>query len=81
MMVKRLNIKSEEARRLASELVALTGETLTEAVTTALRERLDQETRSARTEALAGDIPSRRPPDTANVRQGGLDDPGTGLPT
>jgi antitoxin VapB len=38
-----LSIKSEEADRLATELAALTGETLTEAVEIALRERLDRE--------------------------------------
>ena len=38
-----LSIKSEEADRLARELAAETGETLTEAVETALRERLDRE--------------------------------------
>lgn len=36
-----MNIKSEEAHRLARELADLTGESLTAAVTTALRERLD----------------------------------------
>jgi antitoxin VapB len=35
-----LNIKRPEARALAERLAKLTGETLTEAVTTALRERL-----------------------------------------
>jgi antitoxin VapB len=35
-----LSIKTEEADRLARELAAVTGETLTEAVTEALRERL-----------------------------------------
>lgn len=35
-----LNIKSEEADRLARELIAATGESLTEAVTVALAERL-----------------------------------------
>jgi antitoxin VapB len=38
-----LSIKSDEADRLARELAAETGETLTEAVETALRERLDRE--------------------------------------
>lgn len=37
-----LNIKNEEAHRLATELAQLTGESLTEAVTTALRERLER---------------------------------------
>ena len=35
-----LNIKNPEAHRLARELVATTGESLTEAVTVSLRERL-----------------------------------------
>ena len=38
-----LSIKSDEADRLARELSAATGETLTEAVEIALRERLDRE--------------------------------------
>jgi antitoxin VapB len=37
-----LNVKTDEAHRLAQELAALTGETLTAAVTQALRERLDR---------------------------------------
>ncbi len=38
-----LNIKNDEAHRLASELANLTGESLTTAVTAALRERLERE--------------------------------------
>ena len=38
-----LNVKHPEAHRLARELATLTGETLTEAVTVALRERLVRE--------------------------------------
>ena len=38
-----LSIKSDEADRLARELAAETGESLTEAVEVALRERLDRE--------------------------------------
>ena len=37
-----LNIKSEEAHRLVRELARLTGESMTAAVTTAVRERLDR---------------------------------------
>lgn len=37
-----LSIKNEEADRLARELVQLTGESLTEAVILALRERLER---------------------------------------
>lgn len=38
-----LSIKNPEADELARELAATTGETLTEAVVVALRERLDRE--------------------------------------
>ncbi|HKD84604.1 MAG TPA: type II toxin-antitoxin system VapB family antitoxin [Terriglobales bacterium] len=37
-----LNIKNPEAHRLAEELAHRTGETMTEAVTQALRERLER---------------------------------------
>jgi len=37
-----LNIKNEEAHRLAQELAGLTGESLTTAVLTAVRERLQR---------------------------------------
>ena len=37
-----LNIKSEETQRLAQELARLTGESMTAAVTEAVRERLDR---------------------------------------
>ena len=38
-----LNIKNAETCRLASELAQLTGETMTGAITVALRERLERE--------------------------------------
>jgi antitoxin VapB len=37
-----LNIRNHEAEKLAADLAALTGETKTEAVTKALRDRLEQ---------------------------------------
>ena len=37
-----LNIKNEETHRLAQQLAALTGESMTAAVTQAVRERLDR---------------------------------------
>ncbi len=40
-----LNIKNEETHQLAAQLAQLTGETLTRAVTIALKERLDREKR------------------------------------
>jgi antitoxin VapB len=42
-----LNIKNPEVDRLVRELAARTGETLTEAVLNALRERLDRKARPA----------------------------------
>jgi antitoxin VapB len=38
-----LNIKSPEAHELAAELARLTGESMTKAVTEAIRERLERE--------------------------------------
>ena len=38
-----LSIKNEETCQLARELAQLTGETMTEAITVALRERLERE--------------------------------------
>ena len=46
-----LNIKNEETCQLASELARLTGETLTGAITLALRERLEREKSERSTEA------------------------------
>ncbi|HYY68321.1 MAG TPA: type II toxin-antitoxin system VapB family antitoxin [Terriglobales bacterium] len=37
-----LNIKNQETHKLATQLAKLTGESLTEAVTKAVRERLDR---------------------------------------
>lgn len=39
------NIKNDETSRLAGELAQLTGETMTGAITVALRERLEREKR------------------------------------
>jgi antitoxin VapB len=62
-MANQLNIKSEDGYRLATELSVLTGESLTSAVTEALRERLEREHRTrdraaklARLSALAAEI-------------------------
>jgi len=43
-----MNIKNEEAHALARRLASLTGESVTAAVTTALRERLDRVTAGTR---------------------------------
>ncbi|MCK6451641.1 MAG: type II toxin-antitoxin system VapB family antitoxin [Alphaproteobacteria bacterium] len=51
-----LSIKTDEADRLARDLARLTGETMTEAVTVALRQRLARERARRRTDA---DLPKR----------------------
>lgn len=43
-----LSIKNDEADRLARELAEITGESLTTAITEALRERVDRERRCRR---------------------------------
>jgi antitoxin VapB len=48
MKAMNLNIKTDEAHKLATELADLTGESLTSAVTLALRERLTRERRRRR---------------------------------
>lgn len=51
-----LNIKSPEARDLALELADLTGESLTSAVTKALRERLERERHQKEVDARVAKI-------------------------
>ena len=51
-----LNIKNEETCRLAGELSRLTGETMTGAITEALKERLERERRERSVEAEHGDF-------------------------
>ena len=48
-----LNIRNHETEKLAADLAALTGETKTEAVTKALRDRLEQVQRRRRKRHLA----------------------------
>jgi antitoxin VapB len=79
-----LSIKSDEADQLARELAAETGETLTEAVVIALRERLDREharhaasmrTRLARLAADVAALPvadSRAPEEIIGYDDAGL---------
>jgi antitoxin VapB len=79
-----LSIKSDEADQLARELAAETGETLTEAVVIALRERLDREyarhatgmrTRLARLAAEVAALPvadSRTPDEIVGYDDAGL---------
>jgi antitoxin VapB len=55
-----LSIKDPEADRLARELAARTGETLTEAVVVALRERLARETGRTRSIPLHEELTAIR---------------------
>ena len=48
-----LKIKNPEARRLADELSAITGESVTQAVTEAIRERLERKVRGRSKEGVA----------------------------
>lgn len=59
-----MNIKNEEAHRLAAQVASIYDETLTEAVTVALRERLARaqaEDRLERLRTLAHEISIRMP--------------------
>ena len=82
-----LNIKNDETYRLAHELAELTGESLTGAVTQAVRERLERlrsqgvETGLAeRIRALAADMRARLPDDFFTVEHGDLLYDDDGLP-
>ena len=48
-----LNIKNPEARQIATKLAELTGQSVTQVVTSALREKLERETRQKSREGLA----------------------------
>jgi antitoxin VapB len=61
-----LSIKTDDADRLARALARLTGETMTQAVTTALRERLARE--RAKREAAA-DLPTRIAAFSRHIRE------------
>ena len=61
-----LNIKNEETHRLAAQLAELTGETMTTAVTLALKERLEREkaarkAKAKKRAATTADAPKRTP--------------------
>lgn len=51
-----LNIENDETCRLAGELARLTGETMTGAITVALRERLEREKRGRDADARIGEL-------------------------
>ena len=65
-----LNIKNEETCRLASELAQLTGETMTGAITVALRERLEREKEERDREAMVQDLKAIARRCAANLRDG-----------
>jgi antitoxin VapB len=56
MKMPPLNIRNEETEQLAAALAKLTGETKTEAVTQALRERLQRIRRARAKRRLADDL-------------------------
>lgn len=83
-----LNIKTDEAHRLAREVADLTGESMTAAVTEALRERRDRLRAAAGTEddladrllAIGKDCAGRLPADVRHVDHGELLYGDDGLP-
>ncbi len=86
-MGAQLNIKSDDAYRLASKLSELTGESLTTAVTTALQERLDRvraaddiETRLAHIREITADIRANMQRPLPSSDHSWLYDDETGLP-
>jgi len=85
-MGTQLNIKSDDAYRLASRLSELTGESLTTVVTRALQTELDREERlrdkaalKARLLAIAAQIKANMPDDVTSDHDW-LYDEETGLP-
>ena len=82
-----LNIKNAETHRLVRELADLTGESMTSAVTEAVRERLerirrieDREGMAERLHAIAVDMNARLPADFFDIEHGDLLYDEDGLP-
>jgi antitoxin VapB len=82
-----LNIKNAETYRLIRELADVTGESMTAAVTVAVRERLERLARAAdepnmaeRIHEIAADIRSRLPDDFFDLEHGDLLYDEDGLP-
>lgn len=81
-----MNIKSPEAHRLARELAEMTGETMTDAVTEALRERLERlradgaTARAARLVRIGRICAERLPEQVRNIDHGELLYDRAGLP-
>ena len=63
-----INIKNEETARLARDLANATGESITQAVTTALRERLDRVSHSGQVVVLDRVKEMRRISEDASAR-------------
>ncbi len=85
--VMSLNIRNEETCRLAGELARLTGETMTGAITAALRDRLAREKRLRNADALAAKLhaigqrcAARMGPGPSAVEHGDYLYDGQGLP-
>jgi antitoxin VapB len=86
-MGTQLNIKSDDAYRLASKLSEITGESLTSAVTTALKERLERvqqrediEARLARIREITADIRANMQHPLPTSNHDWMYDDETGLP-
>ena len=82
-----LNIKNDETCRLASDLAQLTGETMTGAITVALRERLARErrqrgleTRARKLRSIAERCAKLMGPGPASIEHGDLLYDEQGLP-
>ena len=82
-----MNIKNQETHDLARELAALTGETVTQAVTIAVKERLDRlrdaagaEERIRRLEEISRDMASRMSAEFFEIDHGDLLYDERGLP-
>ena len=82
-----LNIKNEQTHRLVRELADLTGESMTVAVTEAVRQRLERIRRTEdgtgmaeRIHAIAADMRARLPGDFFDVEHGDLLYDEDGLP-
>jgi antitoxin VapB len=82
-----LNIKNAETYRLIRELADLTGESMTGAVTEAVRERLERLSRTQdragmaeRLHAIAADMRARLPDDFFDIEHGDLLYDEDGLP-
>ena len=75
-----LNIKNEETCKLARELADLTGETMTGAITVALRERLEREKRVQELHAIGQHCSSLLRPGPSAVEHGDFLYDENGLP-